>query len=669
MTVNTISSIAEFDTNGVTTNFPFYFKFLANEDLVVTYVDPLGVSSTLNLGTHYTVNGAGNDQGGSVVTTSALAGPGQLVVSREMEAFQQTSLRNQGKFLAETHEDVFDKLTMLIQQGLATFTRALKRPLGRDYFFAENRRIASVKDPVEAQDAATRGWSEKFISDILETGQGPVNNAANVVFVNGDSVVTSVQNGVIKQFSSVANLRQKTGAIDKEQALLCGYYAAAPGVGGGELYWDAGSTASDNGGTVFAVEGIDTGRWIRKVVGEQIEAAWWGSLNSSSINSAVSFAYTNTRLRTVHLCGGEWSITDKISVPTADLHIIGDGQFTTRLTAQAGLDYIFDIGNGTTFIDNISIKSMTLNGAYTAGFLAHIRSRRCQKKFTIHDIECMDGPSGSTGLLISEGWGLSLTNSHFYFCGRALDLSGVNSANICGNYCRNNSRENLVLSNTSNAFIAANAFEHWGKGGIGSYYNINFSGNCFANRFNANWLESGDASNSALNIDPTSAHNSVEQNTIYCANGVGHLVFVRGSSNTVRHNRLSISNVTYAHVRVEAGSTLNEVGDNSYGGTSSQVSDGTSGNYFSSRRYVYRAQVATTGQTIANLSGVTLPVVSVPNVQPGMHVCTALSVTAQGCKVFGWVSAADTVTVRIENNTGAAVTLAAGALNVHVEQH
>ena len=193
MTVNTISSIAEFDTNGVTTNFPFYFKFLANEDLVVTYVDPLGVSSTLTLGTHYTVNGAGNDQGGSIVTTSALAGPGQLVVSREMEAFQQTSLRNQGKFLAEVHEDVFDKLTMLIQQGLATFTRALKRPLGRDYFFAENRRITSVKDPEEPQDAATKNSVEQYVGSVLGSIQGPINNSANVLYVRPSGTPGVVQ--------------------------------------------------------------------------------------------------------------------------------------------------------------------------------------------------------------------------------------------------------------------------------------------------------------------------------------------------------------------------------------------------------------------------------------------------------------------------------------------
>lgn len=193
MTVSTIGSIAEFDTNGVTTNYPFYFKFLANEDLVVTYVNPAGVSSVLTLGTNYTVNGAGNDLGGSIVTTTALAGPGQLVVSREMDAYQQTSLRNQGKFLAETHEDVFDRLTMLIQQGFSIFARALKRPFGRDYFFAENRRIASIHDPVENQDAVTKLYNERYIAGILSDFTGPLNNAANVMYIYPDGVARTVQ--------------------------------------------------------------------------------------------------------------------------------------------------------------------------------------------------------------------------------------------------------------------------------------------------------------------------------------------------------------------------------------------------------------------------------------------------------------------------------------------
>ncbi|WP_044271508.1 hypothetical protein [Pseudomonas fluorescens] len=215
MTVSTIDSVAEFDTNGVTTNYPFYFKFLASEDLVVTYISPEGASTVLTLGTHYTVNGAGNDQGGSIVTTSALAGPGQLIVSREMEAFQQTSLRNQGKFLAETHEDVFDKLTMLIQQGYAIFTRALTRPFGRDYFFAENRRIASVKDPVEDQDAATKAWSQRYVGEVIGSVQGPINNAANVLYVYPDGVPRTVQSLATKNNSllGAAGIGYKNGTV------------------------------------------------------------------------------------------------------------------------------------------------------------------------------------------------------------------------------------------------------------------------------------------------------------------------------------------------------------------------------------------------------------------------------------------------------------------------
>lgn len=193
MTVSTIGSIAEFDTNGVTTNYPFYFKFLANEDLVVTYVNPAGVSSVLTLGTNYTVNGAGNDLGGSIVTTTALAGPGQLVVSREMDAYQQTSLRNQGKFLAETHEDVFDRLTMLIQQALSGFSRSLNRPFGKDYFYAEGRRIANVHDPEAPQDAATKAYTEEYVTNLLSQFSGAINNAANILYAYPGGVARTQQ--------------------------------------------------------------------------------------------------------------------------------------------------------------------------------------------------------------------------------------------------------------------------------------------------------------------------------------------------------------------------------------------------------------------------------------------------------------------------------------------
>ncbi|RIQ14471.1 hypothetical protein DY240_24655, partial [Jiangella rhizosphaerae] len=53
------------------------------------------------------------------------------------------------------------------------------------------------------------------------------------------------------------------GGADGAQVHLLGYWPDLPGVGGGVLYWDADSTDPANGGTVFAVDGVATGRWKR----------------------------------------------------------------------------------------------------------------------------------------------------------------------------------------------------------------------------------------------------------------------------------------------------------------------------------------------------------------------------------------------------------------------
>lgn len=341
MTVNTVDSIAEFVTNGVTTNFPFYFKFLASEDLVVTYVDPLGVASTLTLGTHYSVNGAGNDQGGSIVTTTALTGPGQLTVSREMEAFQQTSLRNQGKFLAETHEDVFDKLTMLIQQGFAIFKRALTRPFGRDYFFAENRRIASVKDPVEAQDAATKNWVSLFVDSV----SGAINTTVGIAYDAG-TLFDYLRFGVNRSVDSVAALRLLSGARN-QRAFVFGYYAKGDG-GGGEYFLDTTDTTSaDNGGSIIVAN--DGSRWKLNATGfydvKQFGAkADWdatagtGTDNTLKIQACIDAA--KKARKSTYLSAGEYMTTGSLFidntastsyVDTRKIDFFGDGIHVSRI--------------------------------------------------------------------------------------------------------------------------------------------------------------------------------------------------------------------------------------------------------------------------------------------------------------------------------------------------
>lgn len=129
MTVSTTTSTAQFDPNGVTINFPFAFRFFAATDLKVFWQKPDGTILLLTLNSNYTVQGAGNNAGGSITTIGTPLPNGLLVVSRIMVATQLTSFRNQGEFFAEIHEDAFDKLVMLVQQTIDSQGRGLTVPV------------------------------------------------------------------------------------------------------------------------------------------------------------------------------------------------------------------------------------------------------------------------------------------------------------------------------------------------------------------------------------------------------------------------------------------------------------------------------------------------------------------------------------------------------------
>lgn len=115
MTLATSASSATFNGSGGTGPFTFNFRFFADTDIVVTK-NVSGVSTTLIKGVDYTITGAGSYSGGSVTLTVALNTGEILTIRRVMDLTQLTSIRNQSAFHPEIHEDVFDRLTMQIQQ-------------------------------------------------------------------------------------------------------------------------------------------------------------------------------------------------------------------------------------------------------------------------------------------------------------------------------------------------------------------------------------------------------------------------------------------------------------------------------------------------------------------------------------------------------------------------
>ncbi len=117
MTVQTNTNVSSFNGDGANKVFPIGYKFNSAADLVVTLIDDEAkTTQILTLNSDFTVTGAGDEEGGVVTLVVAPTAVQRLKATRVVDILQLTDLRNQGKFYAEVHEDVFDLLIMIDQQ-------------------------------------------------------------------------------------------------------------------------------------------------------------------------------------------------------------------------------------------------------------------------------------------------------------------------------------------------------------------------------------------------------------------------------------------------------------------------------------------------------------------------------------------------------------------------
>lgn len=198
MVENDISSV-EYQLTTSTGPFDIPFYFIENGHIVAELYTQNGDDfnkTTLTIDVDYYLNGAGDQSGGQLTLLSAHSGA-TLLIYRDPDATQLTSYLATGKFPATSHERALDKLTMLIQRFSWWWDNlALKKPnFFAIYYDALYNRIRNLRDPSQAQDAATKNYVDNSVAGST--------SHADTLFKR----TIRVPESSINQFTSVAGRR------------------------------------------------------------------------------------------------------------------------------------------------------------------------------------------------------------------------------------------------------------------------------------------------------------------------------------------------------------------------------------------------------------------------------------------------------------------------------
>ena len=128
-----IRKTAAFVQTGAIVAHPFTFKIFNNSDIQVFLRNTVDGTETLLTETaDYTLFAEPNQDttpGGTVTPTLARSSDYTITIVRTVDLLQNTDLSNQGGWLPETHETVFDKITAMCQQLSEEQGRVLRAPI------------------------------------------------------------------------------------------------------------------------------------------------------------------------------------------------------------------------------------------------------------------------------------------------------------------------------------------------------------------------------------------------------------------------------------------------------------------------------------------------------------------------------------------------------------
>lgn len=316
MTVATTGYKKQYTGNGVTTEFDFPYKFIADTDLVVVVTDTdTGLSTEQTLTSHYTVSGAGESAGGTVTFLSAPDAYTRVTIYREDVIDQPAALTNQSAYFLDNIESAFDKQVLIIQQQQEQIDRCFKVP------------VTSASNPSSVED---------YLTD-CEAAQTAAEAAAAEALVYASRMTRQVYTETIVTSTDTITM----------DFLATNIYAIVDGV----FQMDGSFTRPTNNQVTFSAA-LATGSDVM-IIGDLIEPY------TASASSTFSTMYVMSQ-ETISFA----SLISAIGSGNATIIIDTEVVIQENVTVGTGI-YLVRVGGG--FFNTDIGYTLTINGQLSAG--------------------------------------------------------------------------------------------------------------------------------------------------------------------------------------------------------------------------------------------------------------------------------------------------------------
>lgn len=250
--------------NGVATEFDYGFRIADQDHVQVWIADATTEVETLKtIVADYTVDGVGNDEGGTVTFAVAPDSGDKIVLKHVVPLDQETDLRHDGAWDPQQHEDAYDKLTHAAQAVDEQAGRALR--LGLAVTGVDPKVVGTpAADQLLVTNAAGDGFEWlAYAGAVLPTTHGD----NFLVKTDGEDTGQYQLTGVLVDDSNNVVIPGyiKSGSAGTQITTAAGllrHQAINPLIAGDGLSWADGVLSADAGGFSGSGTPNTIGMWI-----------------------------------------------------------------------------------------------------------------------------------------------------------------------------------------------------------------------------------------------------------------------------------------------------------------------------------------------------------------------------------------------------------------------